>query len=401
MEKKQMEEKEMEVAAISKNPKNFRKRSTSHRESKDAEEGEVGLCEPSGASKRYRPLLPSCAMSIPSLLNSEGLHQQSRKPIPSQMRIASIHRPADVIASDKSDKRTKPADLSTSSHTAGLPHEVTKPLPRATSSSSATWTKYPVPPPSAVVPSKRVGLPYEATKLLPGATSSSSATWMKYPVRAQSPPSAFVPFHPASPSEVTTTTTAFGFLQKPGLHGPTTPSTPILNPNRCHGEIINLSDDSDDCEEQWNKKSTTTSTSTSRKNDQVSVAGTAHSIVEVKNEPLTDFMMMNTIFLVTVHDSPLGPVPVPFTECHNFHILFATLIEERGVSDDDARKINNITTTFAWTGGEFGGKIGGIRRHKPRDWDYFCDTLRKAHEMDFDRFMGKCEVVMKLHINAV
>ena len=38
--------------------------------------------------------------------------------------------------------------------------------------------------------------------------------------------------------------------------------------------------------------------------------------------------------------------------------------------DDDARKIENITTTFDWSGGEFGGKIGGIRRHKPRDWDY-------------------------------
>ena len=110
--------------------------------------------------------------------------------------------------------------------------------------------------------------------------------------------------------------------------------------------------------------------------------------------------MMNTIFLVTVHDSPLGPVPVPFTECRNFNILFATLIEERGVPDDDARKIDNITTIFAWTGGEFGGKMSGIRRHKPRDWNYFCDTLRKAHETDFDRFKGKCEVGMKLHINA-
>ena len=110
---------------------------------------------------------------------------------------------------------------------------------------------------------------------------------------------------------------------------------------------------------------------------------------------------MNTIFLVTVHDSPLGPVPVPFAECCDFHVLFATLIEERGVPDDDARKIDSITTAFAWTGGDFGGKLGGIRRHKPRDWGYFCETLRKAHEMDFDRFKGKCEVAMKLHINAL
>ena len=385
----------MEEAAISKNPKKSRKRRTAYHELKDAEEGEVGLCEPSGASKRYRPLHTASAMSIPSLLNSEGLDQQSRMPIPSQMRTASIHRPADVIAPDKSDKKTKPADLSASSHTARLTHEATKPLPRATSSSSATWTKHPVPPPSAMVSSQRVGRPHEATKLPPGAT------WTKYPVQAKSPPSAIVPFHPASPPEVTSTTTAFGFLQKPGLHGPTTPLTPILHPNRWHGEIINLSDDSSDCEEQWSKKSTTMSTSTSTKNDKASLAGTAHSIVEVKNEPLTDFMMMNTIFLVTVHDSPFGPVPVPFTECRNFHILFATLIEERGVPDDEARNIDNITTTFAWTGGEFGGKMCGLRRHKPRDWEYFCDTLRKAHETDFDRFKGRCEVGMKLHVNAL
>ena len=359
----QIEKKQMEEAAISKNPKKSRKRSTVHRESKDAEEGEVDLREPSGSSKRYRPMHTACAMSIPSLLNSEGLNQQSRKPIPSQMRIASIHRPADVIASDNQDNKTKPVDLSTSSHTAGQTHEATKPLPRATSSSSSMWTNYPVP--------------------------------------AQLPSSAIVPFSPASPSEGTSTTTAFGFLQKPGLHGPTTPLTPILNPNRYHGEIINLSDDSDDCEEQWSKKSTTTSISTSIKNDKASVARTAHNIVEVKKEPMTGFMMTNTTFLVTVHDSPLGPVPVPFTECHNFHILFATLIEERGVPDDDARKIDNITTKFAWTGGEFGGRMGGIRRHKPRDWAYFCETLRKAHETDFDRFKGKCEVGMILHVNAL
>ena len=255
----------------------------------------------------------------PSLLDSGGFSNQTWEPTPSELQVASIHRPAYMIPSANLEKKTKPADLSPSSHRGALPREVE----------------------------------------------------------------------------------AFGFIQTPGLHGPTTPLTPVLNPSRHDGEIINLSDDSDDCEEQRGKKSTTTSTSTSTMNDKASIAGTAHSIVEVKSEPLTDSMMMNTILLVTVHGSPLGPVPVPFTECRDFHVLFAKLIEERGVPDDDARKIDSITTTFAWTGGEFGGKLGGIRRHKPRDWDYFRDTLRKAHEMDFDRFKGKCEVAMKLHINAL
>ena len=32
-----------------------------------------------------------------------------------------------------------------------------------------------------------------------------------------------------------------------------------------------------------------------------------------------------------LHDSPIGPVPVSFTECGNFHIFFVTLIEKRGI----------------------------------------------------------------------
>ena len=40
--------------------------------------------------------------------------------------------------------------------------------------------------------------------------------------------------------------------------------------------------------------------------------------------------------------------------------------------------------TMDWTSGEFRGKIGGIRRHEPSDWDCFCDPLHKAHERDVD-----------------
>lgn len=98
---------EKEQAVVPRTLNKSKKRSTIHRESKDVEEGEVGLCEPSGASKRHWPLLPSRAITFPSLLNSEGLNQQGRKPIPSRKRIAPIHRHVDVIASDKSDKKTK------------------------------------------------------------------------------------------------------------------------------------------------------------------------------------------------------------------------------------------------------------------------------------------------------
>ena len=120
---------------------------------------------------------------------------------------------------------------------------------------------------------------------------------------------------------------------------------------------------------------------------------------DVKTEPLTHDMMKNTMFLMTVHGSPSGPVPVPFTECGTLHSLFPTLIEERGIADDEARKIDHLTTIFDWLGGKYGGKTRGIRRHKAQDWLYFCNSLHRAHEIDADRFEeGKCEVVVQLHI---
>ena len=78
----------------------------------------------------------------------------------------------------------------------------------------------------------------------------------------------------------------------------------------------------------------------------------ARGFEDVKMEPLTDDMTKRTMFLVTAHNSPKGPVPVPFTECGNFRILFPTLIKERGISDEDAEKIDSMTTIFSWTGGE-------------------------------------------------
>lgn len=160
-----------------------------------------------------------------------------------------------------------------------------------------------------------------------------------------------------------------------------------------------LSDDSDAGEEQRRKKPTTTPLGIATAKYRVSVPETARGFEDVKTEPLTEDMMKKTMFLVTIHGSPIGPVPVPFTECGNFHTLFPTLIEERGVPEEDVRKIDNITTIFTWTGGDYGGRVGGIRRNKPGDWVYFCDSLRKAHEKDADRFMGKCEVAIKLHLN--
>ena len=199
--------------------------------------------------------------------------------------------------------------------------------------------------------------------------------------------------------EPSTKTADLGSFQKLYPDGLTPPPTSTLEHNRFSEELLILPDDSDAGEEQWKRKQTTTYLRTSTEKDKRLATVTARGFEDVKMEPLTDDMMKRTMFLVTVHDSPIGPVPVPFTECGNFHTLFPTLIEERGVPDEDARKIDNITTIFTWTGGQFGGRVGGIRKNKPGDWVYFCDSLRKAHESDADRFKGKCEVGIKLHIN--
>lgn len=182
-------------------------------------------------------------------------------------------------------------------------------------------------------------------------------------------------------------------------HGLKRPLTSTPGPNGSNANTSILLDDSDAGEEQPRNKPTTTSLRPSTEKGKGSSTKVDRGFEDVKTEPLNEDMMKKTMFLVTVHDSPIGPVPVPFTECGNFHVLFATLIEERGVADEDARNIDNITTVFTWSGGEYGGRIGGIRRNKPGDWSYFCDSLRKAHESDSDRFRGKCEVAVKLHIN--
>ncbi|KAF6225328.1 hypothetical protein HO173_012813 [Letharia columbiana] len=194
-------------------------------------------------------------------------------------------------------------------------------------------------------------------------------------------------------------TEALGVFQTPRPRDLTLPvtSTPeTLNPS--NEDILMFSDGSIAGEEQRREKTTTTPLGTSEE-EEGSTAKKARGVEDVKTEPLTDDMKKKTMFLVTVHDSPIGPVPIPFTECGNFHVLFPTLIEERGVPDEIARNVNDITTIFTWTGGELGGRIGCIRRNKPGDWDYFCNSLREAHERDTDHFKGICEVAIKLHIN--
>ena len=195
-------------------------------------------------------------------------------------------------------------------------------------------------------------------------------------------------------------TAAYSSYQTPYPDDLTPPLTSTLEHDRFSEKPLILLDASDAGNEQRTRKPTTTSRSTSIETDKRVATISARGFEDVKMEPLTDDMMNRTMFLVAVHDSPIVPVPVPFTECGNFHVLFSTLIKERGVPDEDARKIDNITTVFTWTGGQFGRRVGGIRKNKPGDWIYFCDSLRKAHQMDADRFKGKCEVAIRLHINA-
>lgn len=182
---------------------------------------------------------------------------------------------------------------------------------------------------------------------------------------------------------------AFNPLQRPHTQGLTRPPVATPATNSPDMDTFVILDNTDVGEEQ----------PITAEKDARPGARIARGFEDVKTEPLTDDMMKKTMFRVTVHGAPLGPVPVPFTECGNFEVLFLSLIEERGLLDEDARKVNSITTEFAWTGGELGAMVCGIRRNKPQDWIYFCDSLRRAHEGDAARFKGRCEVIVKLHID--
>ena len=193
-------------------------------------------------------------------------------------------------------------------------------------------------------------------------------------------------------------TQAFGSSQMSSPRGFSLPPSSEQKPVGSNTSILIQSDESDAGEEQQKERITATSVGTSTKNDRKTIKNKAHSSGHVKTKLLTDAMKERTIFLVSVHDSPLGPVPVPFTACASFNNLFPVLTEERGVAAADASNVDTITTIFNWTGGDFGGRVGGIRRNRSGDWDYFCEGLRRAHEKDAGRFQGMCEVGVKLHI---
>ena len=189
--------------------------------------------------------------------------------------------------------------------------------------------------------------------------------------------------------------------EMPDLYGQTPPPSSTPRPNRYPNPIEISDDDSDDKEELHGMNPSNASLGTSTNKRRLSRVNIAYGFEGVKTEPLTDDMMKNTMFFVSLHGSPLGPVPVPFLECGNFNVIFPGLIEQRGVSAEDVKKVNNITWNFRWVGGEFGGMIGGIRKGKPGGWIYFCDRLRRAHESDTNHFKvkGTCEVSMILHVD--
>lgn len=165
--------------------------------------------------------------------------------------------------------------------------------------------------------------------------------------------------------EPSTKKAVVGSFQIPYPDGLTPPLTSTPETNGSSQMPVTIPDDSDIGDEQRTENPTTTSAGTSTKKDKRSVTLTAPGFEDVKTEPLTEDMMRRTMFLVTMHDSTIGPVPVPFTECGNFDVLFPRLSEEQGVPAEDVGKIDRITTVFNWTGGEFGGRVGGIRKNKP------------------------------------
>lgn len=122
--------------------------------------------------------------------------------------------------------------------------------------------------------------------------------------------------------EPSTDTRNLGSFQTLYPNGLTPPLISTPETNGSSQKLVIMPDDSDIDDEQQTKKPTTPSVSTSTEKDKRSIALTARGFEDVKTEPLTEDMMKRTMFLVTIHDSTMGPVPVPFTECGNFDVVF-------------------------------------------------------------------------------
>lgn len=111
--------------------------------------------------------------------------------------------------------------------------------------------------------------------------------------------------------------------------------------------------------------------------------------------------MKGTMFLVTLHGSLEGPVPVPFTESGNWDHLFDIVVKERVLAVKMRRKIGNLTTGSLCTTGKFVGMLCGIRKGTRRDRVLLYDHLRSAHETDAEHFRGRTASISILLIQTL
>ena len=113
----------------------------------------------------------------------------------------------------------------------------------------------------------------------------------------------------------------------------------------------------------------------------------------IKTEPLSAEIIACTFFRVSADNMPgKGPVRVPFSLYKTSEDLFTSMISERRIRQHN--RISDITATFPWSKESI-----GIRKGRPEDWTYFCNSLGKAWEKESHRFEEECHIDIMIHVD--
>ena len=119
--------------------------------------------------------------------------------------------------------------------------------------------------------------------------------------------------------------------------------------------------------------------------------------INIKGEPLSLEILTKTILRVTAsNETDKAPISVSLNLCRTSDQLFTTLVNERGVRLEAAKKVSVISATYTWS-----GKRHGIRRGKVEDWTRFCRALQRAWDSEEGNGfrMNECEVDMIMHVD--
>ena len=119
------------------------------------------------------------------------------------------------------------------------------------------------------------------------------------------------------------------------------------------------------------------------------------TVGNMESEPLSEGMVARTVLHVRAENMlAKGPVAVPLSAINASEALFSTLMAERKMSDALHRSVSDMTATFPWP-----DRSLCIRKGRPEDWVYFCNTVRKGWEQEAHHFNGECHIDIMIHVD--